>query len=134
AWWAGVAAGIRITIESAPPEGTGFVIVSNHQSILDIPVLISTFGAQSPLFVAKRQMRWGVPNIAPAARYGGYAFISRKRGDRSQFAEIETLGARLRREGVSAVIFPEGTRSRDGAPGPFKSGGLAALVRPAPGA
>jgi 1-acyl-sn-glycerol-3-phosphate acyltransferase len=132
--WARAAAGIRLEVEGALPEGANLVIASNHQSILDIPVIVSVLHRARPLFVAKAQMRRGIPNISPSARIAGFAFISRKRGDTAQLAEIERLGARLGPEGASAAIFVEGTRSRDGALGAFKVGGLAALLRAAPGA
>ncbi|MBK6692894.1 MAG: 1-acyl-sn-glycerol-3-phosphate acyltransferase [Myxococcales bacterium] len=47
-------------------------------------------------------------------------------------AAIADLTRRVRDEGVTAVIFPEGTRSKTGAMKPFKTGGLKELVRGAP--
>src|SRR5207244_3034643 len=132
--WARAAAGMRLRIEGELPAGAGLVIVSNHQSLIDIPLLIATFPAANPLFVLKQELRWGIPNISPAARLGGHAFVSRKRNDRKQFETLASLGRRLASEPVSAVIFPEGTRSRDGRLGPFKPAGVAKLLRAAPAA
>ncbi|HVY62477.1 MAG TPA: 1-acyl-sn-glycerol-3-phosphate acyltransferase [Planctomycetota bacterium] len=132
AGWARLAAGVSIDLEGEVPEGRNLIFIANHQSIIDITVLLSKLGSKNLLFVAKEQMRRGIPNISPCARHCGYAFISRKKGDAAQLAEIERLGARLERERASGVIFAEGTRSRDGLLGKFKAGGVEALLRSAP--
>ncbi len=129
--WAQLAAGVDLVIEGSPPAGTGYVIASSHQSIVDIPLVLATFGAQNPLFVSKNALKWGVPNISPAARRARHAFVSRRRGDPRQFGELARLGAVLEPERASVVIFPEGTRSRDGTLGAFKAGGTVALLRSA---
>jgi 1-acyl-sn-glycerol-3-phosphate acyltransferase len=130
--WSRLVAGVEIELEGEVPAGRDLIFVSNHQSIIDTTVFLARLGACNLLFVSKEQMRRGTPNISPCARYAGYAFISRQKGDTAQLAEIGRLGARLARERASAVIFAEGTRSRDGSLGPFKAGGIAALLRSAP--
>lgn len=138
--WAGkvvflarVACRTRVLVEGRAPEGSGvFVVVSNHQSILDIPVILSALPRQVPAFVTKESLRKGIPNISPAGRLAEYAFISRKKGDERQLAELHGLGARLEADRMTAAIFPEGTRSKDGRLGAFRMGGLKALLEAMP--
>jgi len=81
------------------------MIVSNHVSYLDIPVLLSRGPA---VFVAKREVAsW--PLIGFIARRSGVVFVDRA-NLRSRAEALLTVQKRLR-EGVSVVIFPEGTTS-----------------------
>ncbi len=89
---------------------------ANHQSMLDVPVLYE--GLPVPLlFIVKEELR-GVPLLGGYMSAVGMIFIRRRQRRRSLEA-MELCGRRLA-EGCSIVIFPEGTRSRDGTVGPFK--------------
>jgi 1-acyl-sn-glycerol-3-phosphate acyltransferase len=129
-----IACRTRVLVEGRPPEARGvFIVVSNHQSILDIPVILSALPRQVPAFVTKESLRVGIPNISPAGRLAEYAFISRRKGDARQIEELRAFGARLERDGVTAAIFPEGSRSRDGRLGAdWKAGGLGVLLEAMP--
>ena len=119
-----------------PPR---FVLVSNHQSLLDIPVLIAALPERTLKFIAKRSLKYGVPLVSKCLRYGGDALIVRPRG-RIDTAQIRLLLRELRRfaaladEGACPVIFADGSRSRDGAVHRFHAGGLATVLerRPLP--
>ncbi len=117
--WAG---GVRLETRFAAPLPTDrpYVFMANHQSLYDIPALITALPGQTR-FLAKRGL-FQIPVFGWALKVGG--FISIDRGDRSRagesFAEaIRELGA-----GASAVVFPEGTRSGDGKLLPFQRGGF----------
>ena len=109
------------------------IIVANHQSMYDIPPIIWHLRAYHPKFVSKKELGKGIPSVSFNLRHGGSVLIDRK--DRRQALKaIAGLGAYIERTGRSAVIFPEGTRSRDGNPKPFRMIGLKALMENAPSA
>lgn len=131
---AGQLTGFSVVIESALPDlPRRFVLVSNHQSLLDIPVLITALPGRTLKFVAKRSLKYGVPLVSKCLRYGGDALIVRPRG-RIDTTQIRLLIRELRRfsaladEGACPVVFADGTRSRDGAVHRFHSGGLAIVL------
>lgn len=96
------------------------LVMSNHQSLYDIPVLFQT--VPSPLRMVSKVELERVPVWGAAMRASGFIFV-----DRSNRAKaIKSLAAARERlaEGVAVWIAPEGTRSRDGALGPFKKGGF----------
>ena len=128
-------AGTRFEVERSPllPRGGPYLYVSNHQSMFDIPLLGALLFREYPKYISKRELarRW-IPSVSYNLRRGGNALIDR--GDRaSAVEEIRRMGAaEVAGRGVSAVIFPEGTRARTGVLGPFKWPGLAALMESAP--
>jgi 1-acyl-sn-glycerol-3-phosphate acyltransferase len=111
---------IKVTgIENVPQNG-GVLFVANHQSNFDIPILIGHV-PRDKAFIAKLELL-KVPSFSRWMKYLGCVFIDRK-DPRQSLTEINKTAERLK-EGHSIVIFPEGTRSADGAVGPFKAGGL----------
>lgn len=127
--------GFSVVTESAlnEPLPPVFVLVSNHQSLLDIPVLMTSMPKQTFKFIAKRSLKYGVLLISKCMRYGGDALIIRPRIG-AEAKHIRLLLRELRRfadlidEGCSPVIFAEGTRSRDGEVHQFHAGGLASVL------
>ncbi|MBK6778731.1 MAG: 1-acyl-sn-glycerol-3-phosphate acyltransferase [Gemmatimonadetes bacterium] len=100
-------------------EGMGpCVFVANHQSWLDILALLVLLPG-SVRFVAKKELG-RVPLFGPAMRAAGHIEVDR-RDLRSAVSAYEAAG-RVIRNGFSALVFPEGTRSRDGRLLPFKKG------------
>ena len=109
----------------------GYIFVSNHQSIYDVPIFGGILVKNFPKYVAKRSLSKGIPSISLNLRRGANALIDR--GDRDQAKQaIEEMAANCQRRDVSAVIFPEGTRSRDGTLGEYRLGGFASLMEGAP--
>lgn len=112
-------------------DSGGYLFVSNHQSMYDVPIFGGILVKNFPKYVAKRSLAKGIPSISLNLRRGGNALIDR--GDRVQAMEaITELAANCQSRDVSAVIFPEGTRSRDGSLGTYHVGGVAALMEGAP--
>jgi 1-acyl-sn-glycerol-3-phosphate acyltransferase len=97
-----------------------FVLMSNHQSVLDVGALVLTLPV-SWRFVAKRELAW-IPLFGWAIWLGGHVVINRGRNERA-VASLHRAAERIRR-GVNVIIFPEGTRSDTGEMRPFKSGGF----------
>ena len=97
------------------------IFMSNHESNLDPPVLISALPVPA-VYISKKELKW-VPLVGWAAGLGGTIFIDRGRRERALHG-IKQAAAQIR-EGKTVVIFPEGTRTRTGRLGPFKKGGFA---------
>ncbi len=115
------------------PTGIPLIIVTNHQSMYDIPPIIYHMRKYHPKFVAKKELGKGIPSVSYNLRHGGSALIDRKDGKQAILA-IGKLGSYIEKHKRSAVIFPEGTRSRTGKPKPFKPMGLKMLLKKAPSA
>jgi 1-acyl-sn-glycerol-3-phosphate acyltransferase len=102
----------------APDEA--FVIMSNHQSHYDIPVLFQALHRRVRM-VAKSEL-FKIPGWGPAMRLAG--FVEVNRGDRSQAIQsLENAKAALA-QGTSIWIAPEGTRGPGHEMLPFKQGGF----------
>lgn len=118
-------------VHNAAP-GRPYIIVSNHQSMFDISLISDYLGHLRPRYVSKRENARGVPGVSYNLRKGGSALIDR-RDPKQAIEAIRDVARRMLREGWSVVIFPEGTRTRDGRMKPFREAGLRALLESAPG-
>ncbi|NNM52056.1 MAG: 1-acyl-sn-glycerol-3-phosphate acyltransferase [Pseudomonadales bacterium] len=127
--------GIRVTLDvkSWPPEGKPLIIVSNHQNQIDISGISWALRRYVPIFVSKSELGRGLPSISYNLRHSGAALIDRD-DPRQALREIGRLGKLIQEESWSAVIFPEGTRSRDGVMKPFAAAGIKVLLKNAPDA
>jgi 1-acyl-sn-glycerol-3-phosphate acyltransferase len=99
----------------------------------DIPPIIWYFRAHHPKFVSKIELGKGIPSVSYNLRHGGSALIDRK-DSRQALTEIAKLGKYIEATNRSAVIFPEGTRSRNGHPKKFQPMGLKVLMKQSPSA
>jgi 1-acyl-sn-glycerol-3-phosphate acyltransferase len=109
------------------------IFLSNHQSLFDIPPLIYFLRKHHAKFISKIELTRGIPSISYNLRHGGGANIDRK-DSRQSLVEIGKLGTRMKENNWSAVIFPEGTRSKDGQVKTFQVGGIATLLKKCPNA
>lgn len=108
----------RIT---APP----YIFMCNHQSALDIYGLLFSLPL-SFRWIAKRQL-FLIPFFGWALKRAGHISIDRENPREALKAMDEA--ARKIRDGMNIIIFPEGTRSRDGSLLPFKKGGFSLALR-----
>lgn len=97
------------------------VFMGNHESHLDPPAAIGFLDVPA-VFIAKHELKW-VPFLGQVIWFMRFIFINRQ--NRSKALESLAQAARDIRAGKSVVIFPEGTRTRDGRLGDFKKGGFA---------
>ena len=113
------AAGTKVRAEGLEqiPRDRPLVYASNHSSMFDIWALAATLPG-SVRFVAKEELT-RVPLLGPAMLAAGH--ISIDRGRKKQAFEAYARAAQTIRSGFSAVVFPEGTRSRTGELLPFKN-------------
>jgi 1-acyl-sn-glycerol-3-phosphate acyltransferase len=115
------------------PSGRPVIIVSNHQSMFDIPVIVYGFRRLNPKFISKRELGKGLPSISYNLHHGKSALIDRS--DRGQAVkEIIRVGKLIETTGEAVCIFPEGTRSKTGKMKSFFPAGISALLRAAPSA
>jgi len=103
-------------LERLNPART-YIFVSNHQSIYDIPVIFANLPYQ--LRIIAKESLGSFPFLGWHLRRSGHLLVDRKRPDR---AGILGRWRALAKDGLSLIIFPEGTRSADGRLGPFKAG------------
>ncbi len=115
------------------PQDRPVIIVANHQSMNDIPPIIWFMRDYHPKFVSKKELGSGIPSVSYNLRHGGSVLIDRK-DSKQALSEIAKLGTYIEKNKRSAVIFPEGTRSRTGLPKKFQPTGLRLLMRKAPSA
>ncbi len=112
----------RVTVrgrENADPDGS-YIIMSNHQSHFDVLAFYGHWGRQFR-WVIKEELR-RAPGLGWYCSAGGHLFVDRSSRERA----IASLRAArpLLEGGTSVMIFPEGTRSRDGRLQDFKKGGF----------
>ena len=119
--------GSRITINGAEniPKSGATLFVANHQSYMDIPVMMSV--VDRPIgFVAKEELG-KIPFFAQWIVYMKCVLITR--GDTRKALAAILQAAKLLQQGHSLVLYPEGTRSIDGNLGEFKAGSLKAAQK-----
>ena len=100
------------------------IYMPNHQSNFDIPVVLGHLAVQFR-WLAKVEL-FKIPIFGRAMRKAGY--ISIDRCNRESAFESLNVAAKKIKDGVSVLIFPEGTRSRDGKIRSFKKGGFVMAV------
>jgi 1-acyl-sn-glycerol-3-phosphate acyltransferase len=103
-----------------------YVFMVNHQSNIDIPVLMQSLGAFQLRWIAKKELLW-VPLFGWAMWASKHIAVDRS--DRSDALGGFKRAKERMRAGVSVVVFPEGTRSADGKLLRFKRGGFLLAVR-----
>jgi 1-acyl-sn-glycerol-3-phosphate acyltransferase len=119
---------IRTVNEHLLPENASLIFVSNHQSTFDIPPIGWFFRKYSPKFVAKIELGRGIPSVSYNLKYGGAALINRK-DPKQAITELVRFSKRIHEKKWGAIIFPEGTRSRDGSPRKFATNGLKVITK-----
>ena len=104
-----------------------FLVISNHQSLIDIVVYLHYFRGREVRFVAKDTLR-DVPMVGKMLHSQRHCMIPRKGSPTVAMKTLENFGAQVLEEKQIPLIFPEGTRSRDGKLGQFYSAGFRRLV------
>lgn len=129
-WWAKIqllASGVRVKVKGLEYLGkkAPFIYMANHQSAYDIFALLSCLPIQFR-WIAKKEL-FAIPVLGWGMRAANYISIDRS-GRRKALESIERAANKIK-GGVSVVIFPEGTRSRDGSIQPFKRGGFTLALK-----
>jgi 1-acyl-sn-glycerol-3-phosphate acyltransferase len=128
-WWGPIVVGgglasLRVSgLESMEP-GRAYLVVANHQSYFDIPVLYSAL--PSPIHFLGAESLRALPGVGHFGRAVGTIYLPKNSRSLAGRAAVEL--ANYLREGRTTVIFPEGTRSWDGTMGPFFPALLTAAI------
>jgi 1-acyl-sn-glycerol-3-phosphate acyltransferase len=101
--------------------GVPCVYMANHESLLDGPLLFVVLPRMVRVLLKKEVFR--IPVVGPGMLSVGFVPVDRK-GARGGQRSIEKAARLMRARGYSYLVFPEGTRSRDGRLQRFKRGGF----------
>ena len=101
--------------------GSPYVFMPNHASFLDGPLVMLFIPGAARVILKKSVLR--IPIVGTAMRFVGFVPVDRRglEGGKKSIARAASL---MKKKGYSFLIFPEGTRTRDGRPGPFHRGGF----------
>lgn len=124
---------VKFTGTEKVPAGVPLIIVANHQSMYDIPPIIWYMRKFHPKFISKKELGKGIPSVSFNLRHGGSVLIDRK-DPKQALPAIMGIAKYIQQHNRSAVIFPEGTRSKTGEPKKFSENGLKILCKFAPSA
>jgi len=108
------------------PWAPGVLVLMNHQSLLDIPIVVRCVEGGYSRIVTRKRYAKGVPVISRMIKLYEYPVVDSKGGLKGQ---IEMLRAVARDPRVPIVVYPEGTRSHDGELLPFRRGAVDTLLR-----
>ena len=111
---------VEVSWRGRPDPGQSYVIMANHLSAVDIWTLFVVLPLRMRMIAKKQLSR--IPLFGWAMSAGRFIFIDRTNAIAAR-RSIEEAKRRIR-GGQSVLLFPEGTRSRDGKLGAFKKGGF----------
>ncbi|MGE5816030.1 MAG: lysophospholipid acyltransferase family protein [Acidobacteriota bacterium] len=107
---------VDVRLRSRLDPDASYIFASNHQSIYDIPIIFASLPRQLRI-VAKASLG-KFPFLGWHLRWTGHLLVDRERPGPAILKKM----AHLVHDGASLIVFPEGTRSVDGAVAPFKGG------------
>ena len=105
-----------------------FIIISNHQSLLDIPVFMKFLPNKNVRFIAKDTLGRHIPLVSEMLRAQEHCLIPRKAKPMEAMRYISDFGKRVVARHQVPILFPEGSRTRDGNVGKFFSAGFRQLT------
>lgn len=131
--WGFLFSGTRIKVDRHPDieKGKGYIFIANHQSLMDVPTFGGLLLTNFPKYVGKVELGRGLPLVSYNMRHAGNVLIERGSGMEA-IEQLQEFARVCAERDVSPVIFPEGSRSRDGVLKPFRPGGTVALMQALP--
>jgi 1-acyl-sn-glycerol-3-phosphate acyltransferase len=120
--------GARVQEPPTIPGAPGVLVLMNHQSVLDIPLVVKSLPLH-PRIVTRERYRTGKPLISHMIRLYQYPVVQPAATGR---AELKELAKSVAESPVPIVIYPEGTRTKDGNMSGWREGGLRAILSARP--
>jgi len=125
--------GFEIQNRELIPEGQPLIFASNHQGVYDIIGVAWLLRMFHPKYVSKIELSKGIPSVSFNLKYGGSVVIDRK-DPKQALPVLKKMGEYIETNRRSVLIFPEGTRTKNGKPKAFAPNGLKILCKYAPSA
>jgi 1-acyl-sn-glycerol-3-phosphate acyltransferase len=120
--WVG---GAHVPLAPEIPGQEGVLVLMNHQSLLDIPLVVAALRPHHPRIVTRERYARGKPLISHMVRLYQYPTVGSGATSRESIKKIRQAA---RESPVPIVIYPEGHRTRDGEIGPWQEGGLRIIL------
>lgn len=114
---------------SIVPCGPGTLIVMNHQSVLDIPLVVRTVERGYPRIVTRARYHRFIPLISYMVRLYQYPVVDPTANPKEVLRSVRSMARAGRDSDVPIALFPEGTRTKDGEIGRFRVRGLSNLLK-----
>lgn len=105
-----------------------YIVIANHQSLLDIPLFMKFFRERDIRFISKDTLGRHVPLVSEMLRAHEHCLIPRKAKPMEAMRYIEEFGKRVVDKNQIPILFPEGSRTKDGQVSKFYSAGFRKLV------
>jgi 1-acyl-sn-glycerol-3-phosphate acyltransferase len=121
--------GARIDLPARIPARSGVLVLVNHQSLMDIPMVFKCLEGDYPRLVTRRRYARGVPLVSHMLRLYEHPLVDPGRTSRG---DLEALAKTAAESPSAVVVFPEGHRTRDGEIRPFKKAGVGAILASRP--
>jgi 1-acyl-sn-glycerol-3-phosphate acyltransferase len=102
-------------------KATPYVFMPNHASFIDGPLVMTLIPGAARVILKKSILR--LPIVGTAMRFVGFVPVDRKGTEGGKKSIVRAVSL-MRAKRYSFLIFPEGTRTRDGRLGPFRRGGF----------
>jgi len=123
----------KIEFKTEIPVGKPIIFVANHQGLYDVIGISWFLRKYHPKYVSKIELGKGIPSISYNLNHGGSVLIDRK-DPKQALPALKKMAEYIQTNNRATVIYPEGTRSRNGKPGAFAASGLKILCKYAPDA
>jgi len=118
-------AGARIELPPPVPARSGVLLLANHQSLMDIPIVFKSLEGGYGRIVTRRRYARGIPLVSHMLRLYEHPLVEPGKTSREDVEALATVGRTSERP---LVVFPEGHRTRDGEIRLFKRSGVRAIL------
>ncbi|UTC65322.1 1-acyl-sn-glycerol-3-phosphate acyltransferase [Treponema sp. OMZ 788] len=109
-----------------------YLVISNHQSLLDIVAHMNYYNGTRLRFVAKEELGHNVPLVSPMLKSGKHCLVKRTGSPTQAMKAVDKFAEYVVKNNLIPVIFPEGSRSKDGELKSFHAAGFRRFLNAAP--
>lgn len=109
-----------------------YLVISNHQSLLDIVVHMNYYNGTRLRFVSKEELGRNVPLVSPMLKSGKHCLVKRTGSPMQAMKAVDKFADYVAKNNLIPVIFPEGSRSKDGDLKTFHAAGFRRFLNAAP--